>query len=220
MFVIVYNNNVILGPMRWNRFRFQNEIFEECEVSCTLPNRNDLLEPITVAENIKILPTLQEQDPPYNSRIETLHGPFWTFTETHAVSRYEVMPMTIDAVKSQLIAETAAERWRRESAGVKVTVQNTEVTVDTSRGARDRFVQKYLLMGDTEVVQWKFPERWLSLSKSDLGLVVTASTAYVQAQFDWESAKITEITDCTTLEALANVEITPPKSPESEFGVM
>lgn len=204
MFVIVYNNLVILGPMRWNRKRFENEIQEECEVTTTLPDKNEN-NPIIVSDNVKILPVQPTENPPYNPRIENLHGPFWEFTDTVAISSYIAQPLPIDAVKSQLKKDCATERYKREIAGTKVTIQNTEVTIDTNRGSRDIFVQKYLLMGDTDIVQWKFPEGWLELTKSELGLIVSAGAAHVQDQFNWESTKIVEIDSCETLEQLAVV---------------
>ena len=57
MFVIVQNNYVVLGPMVWNRFRFQNFLLEECEVTFTLDSRNDSETPVVVSDEIKILPT-------------------------------------------------------------------------------------------------------------------------------------------------------------------
>ena len=210
MFVIVHNNSVILGPMRWNRKRFENTIQEECEVSTTLPDRNDNT-PIVVSDNVKILPVQSAENPSYNPRIENLHGPLWEFTDTVAISSYIAQPLPIDAVKNQLKTECAAERYRREIAGTKVDIQNTEVTIDTNRGSRDIFVQKYLLMGDTDIVQWKFPEGWLELTKSELGLIVSTGAAHVQDQFNWESAKIVEIDSCETLEQLVAVVIEESK---------
>ena len=219
MFVIVYNNSVILGPMRWNRFRFENEIQEECEVAAVLPDKNNGA--IVVSDSIKILPIQGTENPQYNPRIEYLHGPFWEFTDTAAISSYIVQPFSIDAVKNQLKTNCAAERYKREIASAKVTIQNTEITVDTARGNRDIFVQKFLLMGDTDTVQWKFPECWLELSKAELGLIVSAGAAYVQEQFNWESTKIVEIDSCETLEQLTAVVIEEPKpEPDRMLGIM
>ena len=206
MFVVVYNNSVILGPMRWNRRRFENEILEECEVTAVLPDRNDGA-PIMVSDSVKVLPVQSAEQPLFNPKIEFLHGPFWEFTDAAAISSYVVQPLPIDAVKNQLKAECAAERYRREVAGTKVTVQGTEVTADTGRGSRDIFTQKYLLAADGEVVKWKFPEGWLDLTKSEFGVIVSAVAAHVQAQFDWESTRVTEIEACSTLEQLDAVVI-------------
>lgn len=214
MFVIVYQNSVILGPMRWNRFRFENTIFEDCEeFSVTLADRNDDLTAVVVSDDIKILPVQGTPNPEYNSKIEILHGPFWEFTDTAAISSYTVLPLPVDAVKNQLKAVLANQRYIKEVKGTTVTVQGTEVTVDTARGVRDTLTQKYLLMDDYDTVQWKFPQTWLTLSKAEVGNIVRAGADYVQAQFEWEAGLIAEIDNATTLEQLDAIVIIEPTTP-------
>ena len=208
MFVIVHNNSVILGPMRWNRFRFQNEILEETEVEVTLADRNDELTPVIVDDNIQILPVQGTPNPSYNSKIEMLNGPFWEFTATAAISSYQVENLPIDAVKNQLKDVIATNRYNKEVGGCKTTVQETEVRIDTSRDGRNVFVQKFLLMGDSETVQWKFPEGWLTLTKAELGAIVTTGTAHVQTCFEWEAGKLVEINDCDNLASLDAIVLT------------
>ena len=207
MFVIVYQNSVILGPMRWNRFRFENEIAEELEIQVTLPDRNDNLQAIVINQDLKILPVVGTPEPQYNSKIQFLNGPFWQFTETQAISSYVAQDKTIEAVKNQLKSEVANERYRKEISGVKTTIQNTEITVETDRETRNVFVQKFTLMGENDTVNWKFPETWLTLTKADLGAVVAAGVQHIQSQFDWEMNKVTEIDACTTLTQLDQVVI-------------
>ena len=208
MFVIVFNNNVILGPMRWNRFRFENEILEECEVSATLPDRNDNLDAVAVNQDIKILPVVGTPEPQFNPKIQFLNGPFWQFTATQAISSYVPEYKPLEAAKNQLKELVTAERYKKEVAGVKVTVQGVDVTVETDRDTRNVFVQKFMLMGDNDTVNWKFPETWLNLTKSDLGLIVASGAGYIQSQFDWELNKFNEIDVCTTLTQLDQVELT------------
>lgn len=211
MFVIVYQNSVILGPSRWNRFRFENTIFEECdEFSVTLDNRNDGLSAIDVSADIKILPVQGTPDPAFNSKIEMLHGPFWEFTDTAAISSYIVNPLPVEAVKNQLKAVLADERYKKEIAGTTITVQSTTVTIDTARGSRDIMTQQYLLMGDSDSVLWKFPQSWLTLTKSEVGDIVRAGAAYVQTQFQWEAELIADIDAAATLEQLDAIVIVDP----------
>lgn len=210
MYVITYNNQVILGPMRWNRFRFENTIQEECEVAATLQDRNDAMEPVVVSEDVKILPVQGTPDPVYNSKIQRLHGPFWQFTDVVAISSYTVEDLNIDAVKNTLKAQAAAERWNKENAAATYSLQGTTVTVDTSRDGRNIFVQKFLLMGANDTVTWKFPEGWFDLTKQELGEIVNAGATWIQDQFNWEVAKVREIDNCETLEQLDAIVITEP----------
>jgi len=209
MFVIVHNNSVILGPMRWNRYRFENVIQEECELSVSLPSSNEK-DPLLLSADVRILPVEPLPLPEFNSKIEFLHGPFWEFTDQKAISSFTVQRLPIDAVKNKLISVCADERWRRESVGVKTNIQGADITVDTRRGNRDIFVQKYLLMNESDTVRWKFPEEWATLSKVDLAQIVSAGAGYIQSQFDWESSMVDSINACSTLEELDALVIVEP----------
>ena len=201
MYVLINNNQVINGPRSWNYRSFESTLEDELEITYKLPMQKTDNDPIIINEETKILPaTLVYKD--FNSRIEYLDGPFWEFSDTLATGTFIIKPNNIDAVKNDLISKIAAIRYTKETAGIKVTVQNTEVTIDTARGNRDIFVQKYLLMGESDTVQWKFPECWLTLTKSDLGFIVSSATVFIQDQFSWEESKALEINACSTLEEL------------------
>lgn len=212
MFVIVYDNQVVLGPMRWNRYRFENFLVEEHEIAATLPQNNDPETMVTVDDSCAIYPVQGSPDPIFNPTIEMLHGPFWDFNNGIATSSYQVQSMSVDAVKNMLIAQAADERYRREIAGTTIIIQDTSVSVGTDRDNRAVVNNTYLIMKDTDTVQWKFPETWLNLSRQDLATVVTGINTHVQEQFAWENLKVTEINACTTLEELALIVIKQPDS--------
>lgn len=211
IYVLINNNQVINGPRAWNYRSFESTLEDDLEITTKLPIQKTDSDPIIIDENTKILPAnLIYQN--YNPKIQYLNGPFWEFSDTLATGTFVVESNNIDAVKNDLIAKVAANRYAKEISGVKVTIQNTEVTIDTARGNRDIFVQKYLLMSDTDTVQWKFPECWLTLTKADLGLVVSTGATFVQEQFNWEEGKVVEINACTTLEELDAVILVQSES--------
>jgi hypothetical protein len=211
IYVLINNNQVINGPRAWNYRSFESTLEDDLEITTKLPLQKTDNDPIIIDEDTKILPaTLIYQD--YNPKIQYLNGPFWEFSDTLATGTFVIEPNNIDAVKNDLISKVAANRYAKEISGVKVTIQNTEVTIDTARGNRDIFVQKYLLMSDTDTVQWKFPECWLTLTKSDLGLIVSTGATFVQEQFNWEEGKVVEIKACTTLEELDAVILAQSES--------
>lgn len=209
MFVIVYNNSVIMGPMRWNRFRFQNELLETCEVEMTLLDKNDNLEPLIISENIQILPVQGTPNPQYNPRTEFLNGPFWEFTESAAISSYRVEPLAIDAVKNMMKAEVAAERWSKEVANVEVTIKGSTYQFPTNRDTR--YVLQNALLSSTNSFNWKLnTDVWVTLTNTEIQSILDAITAHVQSCFDWEFAKIGEIDAAKTLSALNKIVIKEP----------
>jgi hypothetical protein len=206
MFVIVHNNSVILGPMRWNRYRFQNTITEECEVTATLPDRNDGMSPIIVSNDVKILPIQGTENPQFNPKIEFLNGPFWEFTDSAAIMSYRVEEMNIDSVKSMLKQQSADVRWKKEMSGVEVTINGTTHKFATDRETRN-ILQSHISAG-LETVNWKFnADTWVQLSQTHLQQVLSATLAHVQLAFDWEMQKNTEIDSCATLNELDAVVI-------------
>jgi len=194
--------------MAWNKRRFESVILDDLEIIVDLPSANTNNVTISVSEEVKIYPVGNGVAlPEHNSRTQFLNGPYWDFSSGFAVASYVAENLPIEAIKSQLKAEVANNRWKKEVSGVKVTIQGLEVTVDTERGSRDIFVQQFLLMGAEDTVMWKFPEGWLNLTKADLGLAVMTGVQHVKGAFVWEEMKIGEIELCADHAALAALNI-------------
>lgn len=205
-YVLINDNFVINGPRTWNARSFESTLEDDLEITYKLPLQKTDNDPIVIDENTRIL-AAQLVYPSHNEKIEYLHGPFWDYSDDFATGTFQILPKDIDWVKSNLLTAVAGIRYNREVSGANTVIQNTTVTIDTSRGTRDIFVQKYLLMGDTDTVQWKFPEGWLTITKAELGSVVDAGVKHVQSQFDWEVTKSTEINNCVTLEELDAIKL-------------
>ena len=152
--------------------------------------------------------------PDYNPKIEYCDGPYWTYEDDFAAGTFEVKDQSIDLVKSTLKGIASSNRYNKEVAGTTATIQNIEVSIDTSRTNRNTYVNAYNLMADTDTVNWKFNQGWLVLTKSDMLTVVSAGADYINSQFDWESSKVQEIDNCTTLEELNNVDLGYPVPPQ------
>jgi len=202
MYAVIYDNKVLVGPMNWNRGMFQGAL-ERKGIQYPLPRTAPNNLPLTINEHAKIM-RVDEIRPQMNPLVEFYYGPLWDITEETATANYEVHDTPIESARYNLKQLAAQERYRKEVLGTTASIQDQTVTIDTSRGARDIFVQTYLLMGNADTVNWKFPETWLTLTKQDLGLCVTAATQYVQECFDWELNISEEIDQSETkLELLA-----------------
>ena len=184
MYAVIYDNRVLVGPMNWNRGMFQGAL-ERKGIQYPLPRTAPDNLPLTINEHAKIM-RVDEIRPTMNPLVEFYYGPLWDITEETAIANYEVHDSPIESMRYNLKQVAAQERYKREVLGTTTTIQEQTITIDTNRGARDIFVQKYLLMSDTDTVNWKFPETWLTLTKQDLGTVVQAGAQYIQSCFDWE----------------------------------
>jgi hypothetical protein len=200
MYVLIHKNRVVVGPMSWNSGMF-NGALERLKINHQLSRKEPQSFPIDIDENTKICRS-EYQYPEYNRKTQYAHGPFWDFSSDVAIGTFEVKETPVELIKSTLISQIAQVRYEKEISGTQVTIQNTEVSVTTNRGNRDVFVQKFVVMQDEETANWKFTETWLTLTKADVGVIVTAITQHVQNAFDWEKAKVEEINNCSTSEEL------------------
>lgn len=206
MYVVTHNDQVLLGPIIWNARMFNSVIEDDTEIITNILPSDQLRVPLDLGNGLMIREHREER-PSLNSKTQYHNGPFWTFTQTIGTASYVVVDKPIDLVRQELKAVAASARWNKEEAGTKVTIQGTEVTVDTKRGSRDIFVQQYLLLPEGSTTNWKFPEGWLTLTKSDLGACVAAGAAHVQSAFDWEAGIVAQIDAAQTLTELDAIEI-------------
>jgi hypothetical protein len=205
MYAVIYNNKVVVGPMNWNRGMFQGALEKKgisYELSRTAPNNL----PLVIDEHAKIM-QVDEIRPQMNPLLEFYYGPLWDITEETAIANYEVHDSPIESMRYNLKQLAAQERYNKEVLGTTVIIQDHVVTIDTNRGARDVFVQKYLLMADSDLVNWKFLSTWLTLTKQDLGLIVQAIDQHVQTCFDWEADISNQLDLADTKQALLAVAI-------------
>lgn len=211
MYAVVYQNRVIVGPMDWNRGIFQGSLARQ-GVNVLLPRAAPAELPLSVSNDAKIMSVL-ENKPSYNPMVEYLYGPLWEITDTHAVANYQVVDSPIDAARTNFRAQAADERYKKETAGVTVQIQGIAVTADTSRDGRSIFVQALGVMQDGQTLNWKFPEGWLVLTKSDLATVVSAGASHIQSCFDWEKQINDQIDAATTKQQLLDIQIIVTSNP-------
>lgn len=205
MFVIVYNERVILGPMTWNARRFSEVINEECGVSTVLDLKNDNETLVVVNNDIKIYPVTGTPEPEYNPRIQYLNGPFWTYTDTHAVYSMVVEHYPIEAIRNFLRQEIADIRWKKQHSGVQVEINGTTYKFPTDPLTRISF-HHYLTSGVTSV-NWKVDQyTWITLTDQHISIIFNKIVEHFQNSFDWESNKNDEITQAT-LETIESIVI-------------
>lgn len=203
MFVIVHNQSVILGPMRWNRFRFENEIKGECDVSVTLADRNDDLQPVVVSEDVRVLPIQGTPTPEYDPKTQYLHGPFWEFTDSVAIMSYTVENHNIEAARNFHKSEIENQRWVRENSGCKVTINDVEYGFATDRDTRS--VLQSLITGGIDV-NWKFDrDTWVMLTSQDLQNILNTVITHVQEAFNWEREQMALLDACENLDDLKGI---------------
>jgi hypothetical protein len=203
-YVLTQNKQILLGPIFWRHRQIQSELDDQ-EVEFLIPP----VEPnayIEIDNEFEIFPVIGLEIPSHDPIYQQLAGPFWVFTDVAAGS-YAVVDKQLNVIKNELTALAASERYKKEVAGTTMTIQESEVSVATDRESRNVFTQKLVTMSDTDTVQWKFHEGWLTLSKTELTTVLNAVNSYVQTQFDWENSIVGQIAAASTAEELKEIVI-------------
>lgn len=195
----------MLGPVFWQP-RFIKSVLTDADIEYT-PSPVAPESRISINETIEIFPISELTQPPHDPVYEQLAGPWWTYDDTAALGHYTVVERDLTVIKSTLLEQTAAARWSRETSGIKYTINDVEVSVATDRESRNIWTQKILSLSDDGSVQWKFPQGWFTLTKTDLTMILSAIDTYVQTQYDWEATIVAEINAATTAEELKSIVI-------------
>jgi hypothetical protein len=206
MFALIHKNEVISGPRDWDR-AFFTFLLNSKNVHLNMPIPRAPLdnEPYHIDTNTKIVRAEIVQGS-LNPLVEYYQGPTWELFEDKVLAHYATIDTPIEFARNNFKELVAAKRYEKEIKGIKTTIQETEVTLDTSRDGRNIFIQKYSLMQENTTVNWKFPEGWLTITKAELGQCVAAGVTYIQSCFDWEKSYDDLINAATTKAELLQIE--------------
>jgi len=210
MYALVNGQELRLGPIAFN-YRMINDELEELEVDFKVTSQNYQSVPLAITEDVKILPARYD-NPEYDPRFEYLSNITHQITETEVVFSHDKFVKPLQQIKDEYKLAVKPERKNKENTTITVTIQDTALTLSTSRENRLEFISK--LFGNPGPYNFKFDNGiWLEITKADLEFIISAIDVKVQEAFDWELAKLAEIDACTTGEEVYAVEITPPVEP-------
>jgi hypothetical protein len=202
---IVHKNRVVVGPMAWSQKYFTSALKIRHKIDANIPGIEPEILPYVIDNDTKIHRVVENR-PELNTMIHYYYGPIWDFSNDIIIANYEVKDISIEVAKDNFRSVLASERYKKEISNTKLTLQNLEITIDTSRERRNVYIQKFLTMNDGEVINWKFSEGWLTVSKEELGIIAKACADYIQDAFNWEKSINEQIDSCLTTEELLNLD--------------
>ncbi len=233
LFVIVKGTQVFLGPVTWNANWFRSVIRDDFDIDFVPLTTNDLGKPITVMNDIKILPVTQINQPPLNELSQTYAGPFWTISEESAEASYTVVDRPLDHIKGDMRSKISAIRYVKETSGFTVSLNDQQILIPTGRDQRSTFMNGLAgtwklktmqtlqvpclprpgeeaspeLLMTTETITVEGPPVWMTLTEEDLNTINTQIKQHIQSAFDWEAARMIEVDAATTNEELLAIEL-------------
>lgn len=207
MYVVINNNKVVLGILPWNPKYFSTVLKSRHKVTSTLPKTEpDSTEfPYVIDENTVIKCAEENRSHEINPMVEYYYGPQWEFVDDKVIANYEVKTQDLDSAKGNYRQKAAMLRYEKELSGTIVTIDGVEHAIETSREARAKYVEKYVMMGD-DPISWKFQDSWQTITKQNMFEIIQAIETYVQSTFDEELALVEQINATESNEALLNIE--------------
>lgn len=206
---LIHNNSLILGPMGFN-VRMINSDLEELEVEERISPQSYENLPIHFSDGLTHLLPLEKQIPAHDPKYHNVGNFTWEIIEENnvpikVVLTYSVTDKTLEEVKELRKQEVAPIRKQKENTTITLTVNNTEIQVSTSREERLLLASKITATPGPH--NYKFLNTWSEITTEDLQYIVSEIDAVVQAEFDWELAKLQEIDACTTIDDVYSIMI-------------
>ena len=209
MYALIRNNQIKVGPRDWRYHFFKRYLDSNNLDSSALP----MLEPLDgkiITQEWKIIPVIEVVAPSYDQDFEQLAGPYWTLYDEYIVGRYNIAYRPIDSIKNNLKQVVTDTRYRKEVSGCPFTFLNgTRVNLYTTREDRNVYLQAYQIMSDDQSIMFKFEGAvFKSVTRDELWAMIMTGASHIQAAFDWEAQKYTEIDACNTIDELRAIDIT------------
>jgi hypothetical protein len=212
MYALIHNNQLILGPMKFN-VRYFNEELEDLEIDYNVTSNSVSQVPLHIDDVTHIIP-VREEVPEHDPKFSKLLSFSWSIVRDEnevpieLLLTYPIANKTLDEVKEEIKQYLKPERQRRENSTINVEIGQNTVQVSTSRESRLDYISKF--MSSSGPHNFKFSnDIWLEVENQHLENIIREIDSYVQQQYDWELNKINEIDSCTTIEEVYNVEIFP-----------
>lgn len=195
---------VVCTQSNWNPSFFEY-FLNELGFLVDLPD-SPITEPLLFSDNVKLLLTIDDGLPEFNSLFETLAGPNYKYDDLNNFHSYFVVQeLELNQAKNNVRSVVTNNRWVKENTNIDRIIGSYSLTLYTDRGSRTSYTQA--LVGATEEYSaiWKFPQGFFTLNKQDLQQVANEVLAYVQSCFDWEASKNGEIDSSSTIEELKQI---------------
>lgn len=208
-FALIHDNQLILGPIGFNVRMINSELESlEVEEQITPQSYTDL--PIHFSDGLTHLVLIEKDLPSHNPKYHNVGNFTWEIIKendvpTKVLLTYPIVDKTLEEVKEIRKQEVAPVRREKENTIIRLSVNDTEIQVSSSRDERLLLTNKLTAIADS--CNYKFQNTWLEVTSTELQFIIGEIDKVVQAAFDWELAKLQEIDACETIDDVYAVVI-------------
>jgi len=202
-FCILKNESeIICGPDYYHSVKFEN-ILKDLGVDIVLPFENENV--IIINSEYKIVPITHVDHIGYDGRIQYITPHYIVFENNEYHLHHDILNKDISDVRQEMKDTLATTRKSHEKQGTVVNIQNQSLIFPTIKEDRDIYLQALQLgMGDKT---WKVDNTWITLSISELQVVVEALLTHYQSGYLIENSIVNQIDNSTTLSELALIDL-------------
>ena len=205
-YTLLNNDQIVAGPIgEWNKSYLEEQL-ANLNVSYSLP-QFPITENLDINSSVKLVLTTIAEYPVVDPLFETLIGPEYSFVDGHHVGAFGTQDLPLETAKQNLKDYVSNLRWESENTSITKDINDKTITIDTSRESRMNYSTSLFSADESYTANWKFNGEFFNINKADLQLIVNEVISHVQANFDWESDKFTEIDSKTTIQELRTITL-------------
>lgn len=203
MWCLTTNNRVILGPIVWSKYRFEQKI-TELGYTTDLPYVKEDNDIVVVNNDVIIRAFGDDVIPNHDSLTEELVGPIMMINKDGTVNfEYSTSTKPIYSIQNELTDRVVASRKNEEHNKLTVTIQKQDVILNSIRDELTNFIAaQTAYIGP---INWKFKSGWLIIDDVDIKILINSIVQRLQLLYDWEYRKILEIQKTEKVEDLKNI---------------
>lgn len=195
------------GEMKIRPSVYSRYYFLEYKQDLELPYSYSAPDILHLSDTIYLLPFTDPPIPKHNAITEQLSGPYWDETTVPGTGSYNVVDTPLEQAKNSAKQRVANNRFEREDQRITININDVDIAFNTSRENRVKLVTQYNIMLDNDLIDWKYNNTWVQISKPQLLTVLSQINASIQTLFQWERDTVLLINAATNKEELESIDL-------------
>lgn len=210
---LIHDNQLILGPMGLN-VRMVNSELEDLGLDERISSQSYNNIPIHFSDGLTHLLWIEKDIPPYEPAYQNVGNFSWEIIRENDIPikvklTYPIYDKSLDEVKYEYKKNIAPLRREKENTVIRLTINETEIEVSTTRD--ERILLSTKLSASPGLHNYKFLNTWLEITTQELQYIISEIDKVVQSAYDWELQKLNEIDACQTIDEVYSVVLIEPE---------
>lgn len=207
--------NKVLGPTKWDSNRANIFLSQNGVTNFEFPDnimmyKNKILpvdSALIVGDRIKLYRVEDSSPPIIDKNFKYIKKIEWDVSTGKAVSEYMIENLEIDQIKENLNNLLSRVSSAKQYDVIDYDYNDQTIALTAAMDIRFNLTQRWLLMSDTNFIDEKIGDLWITLSKEDIKNMLDTIESHVAGILQWEKNKHDQIMSCTTVQQLEAIGI-------------